>query len=246
VTEATGGRDGRVALVGGGPGDPGLVTVRGLELLQQADVVLVDRLAPHGLLDRLRQRVEVIEVGKRPHGAGISQEQINEILVDRAAAGLRVVRLKGGDPFVFGRGAEEMQACAQAGIPCDVVPGVTSAVAAPAAAGIPLTHRGLSQQVTVVSGHCAPSDPKSTTDWKALAQAGGTLVLLMAVTHLGEIATALVDGGRDPATPSAVVCSATTPSQRVLTADLQTIAQAARAAQVDPPAVVVIGEVAGL
>jgi uroporphyrin-III C-methyltransferase/precorrin-2 dehydrogenase/sirohydrochlorin ferrochelatase len=236
-----GGARGWVALVGGGPGDPGLVTVRGRTLLAQADVVVTDRLAPQALLETLTPDVEVVHAGKRPHGESMAQEEINRVLVDRALAGARVVRLKGGDPFVFGRGGEEAEACVRAGVPFEVVPGVTSAIAVPAYAGIPVTHRGLTQDFAVVSGHLDPSQPGSTVDWAALASGPGTLVLLMAVGALPRIATELVKHGRDAATPAAVVHAGTTPRQRVVVADLATIAE--RAAGVPAPSVVVVGDV---
>jgi uroporphyrin-III C-methyltransferase len=204
---------GSVAIVGAGPGDPELITRRGWRVLQQADVVLVDHLVPAALLAELPPQVEIVDVGKRPHAPSVSQERINELMVSRALAGRRVVRLKGGDPFVFGRGGEEAVACAAAGVPCEVVPGVSSAVAVPASAGIPVTHRGVSQQFTVVSGHVAPGDPASTVDWAGLARGGGTIVVLMGVTHLPLIASALVRGGRSPATPVAVVTAGTTPTR---------------------------------
>ena len=237
---------GHVAIVGGGPGAPDLLTLRGFELLKQADVVLVDRLAPQALLAGLRPDVEIIDVGKVPHRPQPSQANINEMLVDRARRGLRVVRLKGGDPYVFGRGAEEAAACARAGVPHEVVPGVSSATAAPLLAGIPVTHRGVVPQFTVVSGHAAPSDPGSGVDWASLARAGGTLVLLMAVTHIGEIAAALVDGGTPADTPVAAVCSAATPRQRTYRATLHSIASVVTAERIEPPAVFVVGEVVQL
>jgi len=240
------GGEGEVALVGGGPGDPGLITVRGRQLLAAADVVVVDRLGPRGLLAGLDDRVEVVEAGKSPHGQGMTQEEINAVLVDRALAGARVVRLKGGDPFVFGRGGEEMLACAQAGVAVQVVPGVTSAIAVPAAAGIPVTHRGITQDFAVVSAHLDPSQPGSTVDWDALANGPGTLVLLMAVSRLEVVARELVKRGRPATTPVAVIASGTTPAQQVVTADLATIAAVVAAAGIEPPAVTVIGAVVRL
>ncbi|WP_028648741.1 uroporphyrinogen-III C-methyltransferase [Nocardiopsis sp. CNT312] len=232
-----------VALVGGGPGDPGLITVRGQQLLSQADVVVVDRLAPTTLLDRLPTDVEVIDASKIPYGRSMAQEAINDILVDRALKGLFVVRLKGGDSFLFGRGGEEAAACAAAGVPVIAVPGVTSALAAPASAGIPATHRGVSQDLHVVSAHVAPDDERSTVDWEGLARAGGTLVVLMGVQRLEAIAEALVRYGRSADTPAAVVQEATLPGQRTVTGTLTDIADSARSARVRPPAVVIIGEV---
>jgi uroporphyrin-III C-methyltransferase / precorrin-2 dehydrogenase / sirohydrochlorin ferrochelatase len=237
---------GRVALVGGGPGDPELITVRGRRLLAEADVVVVDRLAPQALLDPLAPDVEVVDVGKAPHGRGSSQDEINAMLVDRARAGKRVVRLKGGDPFVFGRGGEEVLACVAAGVPVEVVPGVTSALAGPAAAGIPVTHRGVASDFAVVSGHLDPAKPGSTVDWQALADGPATLVLLMAVDRLEAIATELVKRGRPAATPVAVIRNATRADQQVLVGTLETIAGEVASAGLRPPAAVVIGEVVRL
>jgi uroporphyrin-III C-methyltransferase/precorrin-2 dehydrogenase/sirohydrochlorin ferrochelatase len=237
---------GRVTLVGGGPGDPGLITVRGIERLAEADVVVVDRLAPLAVLEGLREDVEVIDVGKIPRGRFTPQESINALLVEHARAGRCVVRLKGGDPFVFGRGREEVDACLAAGVPVEVVPGVTSAVAVPELVGVPATHRGLSQGFTVVSGHAAPGDPGSQLDWAALARSGTTLVLLMAVDTLPAIAEALLAGGLPGATPAVAVQDGGLAAQRVLTATLATIGAVATAERLRPPAVVVIGAVAGL
>jgi uroporphyrin-III C-methyltransferase/precorrin-2 dehydrogenase/sirohydrochlorin ferrochelatase len=244
---------GSVALVGGGPGDPELITVRGRRLLAEADVVVVDRLAPRVLLDRLDPGVEIVDVGKGPHGAGPTQEQISALLVDRARAGKRVVRLKGGDPFVLGRGGEEVSACVRAGVPVTVVPGVTSAVAGPAAAGIPVTHRGVAADFAVVSGHVEPSPDGpagtpsgSVIDWQALADGPATLVLLMALERVGAAAAELVKRGRPGSTPVAVVRRATLPDQQVLVATLETVAAAVADAGLRPPAVVVVGEVVGL
>lgn len=233
---------GRVVLVGGGPGDPGLITVAGLEAVRSADVVVTDRLAPLGVLDGLD--AEVVDVGKIPRGRSTPQEEINRILVAHAAAGKRVVRLKGGDPFVFGRGGEEVEACVAAGIPVDVVPGVTSAIAGPALAGIPVTHRGLSQGFTVVSGHVPPGDPRSTLDWAALARSGTNLVLLMAVATLPAITQTLLAAGLDPATPAATIADATLPTQRSVHADVASIAARVAAEGIVAPAITVVGEVA--
>ncbi|WP_188192243.1 uroporphyrinogen-III C-methyltransferase [Nonomuraea sp. SYSU D8015] len=232
-----------VALVGGGPGDPGLISVRGRQLLAQADVVVADRLAPRALLDELAPDVELVDAAKVPYGRSLSQETINELLVDRARQGKFVVRLKGGDPFVFGRGGEEMIACAEAGIPVLVVPGITSAVAVPAAAGVPVTHRGVSQEFHVISVHVAPDDPKSTVDWPALARSQGTLVLLMAVERLAKVAEALVRDGRPPETPVMVVQDGTLPTQRAVIASLSTVADRVSAAGIRPPAIVIVGDV---
>ncbi|GAA2394557.1 uroporphyrinogen-III C-methyltransferase [Streptomyces glaucosporus] len=235
-----------VALVGGGPGDPDLITVRGRRLLAEADVVIADRLGPRDLLDELPPHVEVIDAAKIPYGRAMAQEAINAALVEHARAGKFVVRLKGGDPFVFGRGMEEAQALAEAGIPVTVVPGISSSISVPGAAGIPVTHRGVAHEFTVVSGHVAPGDPRSLVDWAALAKLRGTLVLLMAVERIGAIARALVEHGRDPRTPVAVVQEGTTAAQRRVDATLATVAERVGAEDVRPPAVIVVGEVVGV
>jgi uroporphyrin-III C-methyltransferase/precorrin-2 dehydrogenase/sirohydrochlorin ferrochelatase len=235
-----------VALVGGGPGDPDLITVRGRRLLARADLVVADRLAPQGLLEELPAHVEVIDAAKIPYGRAMGQDAINATMVDAAKAGKFVVRLKGGDPFVFGRGFEELMACADAGVPVTVVPGVTSAFAAPAAAGIPVSHRGLAHEIVVVSGHVGPDDPDSLVDWAALGRLRGTLVLLMAVRRAGEFARALVEHGRPADTPVAVVQEGTMRSQRALRATLGTLADAMVGHEVRPPAIIVVGPVAGL
>jgi uroporphyrin-III C-methyltransferase/precorrin-2 dehydrogenase/sirohydrochlorin ferrochelatase len=237
---------GTVALVGGGPGDPGLITVHGRRLLGEAHVVVADRLGPTGLLDELDPDVEVILAGKSPGAHTMTQEQINALIVDRALAGRRVVRLKGGDPFVFGRGGEEALACVRAGVPFLVVPGVTSAVAVPAYAGIPVTHRGITQDFAVVSAHLDPSQPGTSVDWEALAKGPGTLVLLMAVAHLEAISSELIKRGRAETTPVAVIRDGTMPGQQVLTSTLERVAADAARQQIKPPAVVVIGDVVGL
>ncbi|NKZ03674.1 uroporphyrinogen-III C-methyltransferase [Actinomadura latina] len=232
-----------VALVGGGPGDPGLITVRGRQLLAMADVVVTDRLAPGGLLDELAADVEVIDAAKIPYGRTVTQDRINEYLVEHAKAGRFVVRLKGGDPFVFGRGGEEALYCARHGVPVTVVPGITSAVAVPSAAGIPVTHRGVSQEFHVVSAHVPPGHPGSTVDWAALGRVNGTIVLLMAVERMALIASALMRYGRSSGTPVAVVQDGTLPGQRALTATLGTVAEEMSAAGIRPPAIVVVGDV---
>ena len=230
---------GHVALVGGGPGDPGLITTRGRRLLAEADVVVVDRLAPRGLLDGLDEDVVVVDVGKTAGNHPVPQESINQLLVDHAQAGRRVVRLKGGDPFVLGRGGEEALACIAAGVPVEVVPGVTSAISVPAAAGIPVTHRGRSRQVTIASGH-------EGLDWASLARLDGTLVLLMGVSGLAEATAALVEHGKQADTPVAIVESGFLPAQRTTVGTLATIAGLAAERGVQPPAVVVIGTVVDL
>ncbi|RNG34412.1 uroporphyrinogen-III C-methyltransferase [Streptomyces botrytidirepellens] len=232
-----------VALVGGGPGDPDLITVRGRRLLAEADVVVADRLGPRDLLDELPPHVEVIDAAKIPYGRFMAQEAINNALIEHAKAGKSVVRLKGGDPFVFGRGMEEAEALAEAGIPCTVVPGISSSISVPATAGIPVTHRGVAHEFTVVSGHVAPDDPRSLVDWSALARLRGTLVLLMAVEKIGAIAAALVHHGRGADTPVAVIQEGTTAAQRRVDATLATVGDTVAAEGVRPPAVIVIGEV---
>ena len=237
---------GRVTLVGGGPGDPGLLTVAGLDALRAADVVLYDHLAPVASLSECRPGTVLIEVGKIPGARTTSQQRINELLIEHARAGRHVVRLKGGDPFVFGRGGEEVQACTAAGLPVVVIPGVSSAVAGAALAGIPVTHRGLVQAFTVVSGHVPPGHAGSTTDWAALARAGHTIVVLMGVTHLGAICTELIGHGLAPDTPAAIVADAALPNMRTLRGTIATLSDQASAAGIHPPAVTVIGEVAAL
>ncbi|MFZ2176562.1 MAG: uroporphyrinogen-III C-methyltransferase [Rhodococcus sp. (in: high G+C Gram-positive bacteria)] len=234
-----------VALVGGGPGDPDLITVRGRRLLARADVVVADRLAPPELLAELGSDVEVIDAAKIPYGRAMAQEAINAALIDNAKAGKFVVRLKGGDPYVFGRGFKELEACAAAGVPVTVVPGITSAISVPSAAGIPVTHRGVTHEFVVVSGHVAPDHPDSLVDWPALARLKGTIVLLMAVERIEAFATALMQGGRPVDTPAVVVQEGTLRTQRVLRADLQSVAARVKEEQIRPPAIVVIGPVAG-
>ncbi|MGN6600674.1 MAG: uroporphyrinogen-III C-methyltransferase, partial [Actinomycetes bacterium] len=232
---------GRVALVGGGPGDVELLTLRGRRLLDEADVVVADRLGPRGVLDELRPEVLVIDVGKAPGAHPVPQHEINALLVDHALEGKRVVRLKGGDPFVFGRGSEELDACRAAGVPVEVVPGVTSAFSVPAAAGIPVTARGHARHVTVLTGHDA-----SDLTTPMLATTGGTLVVLMGVATLPRLVDGLLAAGRSPHTPVAIVESGWTPQQRTTRARLDGIVEAARLAAVGSPAVVVVGDVAAL
>jgi uroporphyrin-III C-methyltransferase len=237
---------GKVWLVGGGPGDPDLITVKGLRLLEAADVIVVDRLGPRALLDTLpgvvSGEVTVVDVGKQPGHHPVRQSQINEILVEHALQGRRVVRLKGGDPYVLGRGGEEVAACVAAGVPVEVVPGVTSAVSVPAAAGIPLTHRGVARAFTVISGHDDVADLLGGVP-------GGpehTVVLLMAVGGLAHTAWALVAGGRSEDTPVAIVEDGYGPRQRTTIATLGTVARVAAEAGVRNPAVVVVGDVVTL
>ncbi|MGU3653089.1 uroporphyrinogen-III C-methyltransferase [Mycolicibacterium sp. A43C] len=233
-----------VALVGGGPGDPELITVRGRRLLANADVVVADRLAPPELLAELPPHVEVIDAAKIPYGRAMAQEAINDVLIDRAKAGKFVVRLKGGDPFVFARGYEEVIACAEAGVPVTVVPGVTSAIGVPALAGVPVTHRHITHEFVVVSGHVAPGHPESLVNWDALAAMSGTIVLLMAVERIELFAQALLSGGRPADTPVMVVQHGTTAAQRTVRATLTDVAEKVRSEGIRPPAIIVIGAVA--
>ena len=231
-----------VYLVGAGPGDPGLLTRRGAELLARADVVVHDRLGTADLLDLARPDAEMVSAGKAPGQVDLTQDEINAVLVDRGRAGLEVVRLKGGDPFVFGRGGEEAEALAAAGVPFEVVPGITSAIGAPAYAGIPVTHRGRSTHFTVVTGNEDPTKTATDVDWEALARTGGTLVILMGAARIGGIADRLMAGGLAPDTPVAAVRDGTRPDQRTVRATLATIG----AAGVRAPAAIVVGAVAAL
>jgi len=230
------GVSGRVFLVGAGPGDPKLLTLRGVECLEQADTVVYDRLAPPELLRLARPEAERIFVGKGPRQHTMSQEQINELLVDRARAGRTVARLKGGDPYVFGRGGEELIACREAGVEVEVVPGVTSAIAVAAAAGIPVTHRGVARGFSVVTAHEELGELPHRGDH--------TIVLLMGVKRLRQTASELIDAGHDPRTPAAVVERGFAPDQRTTVGTLETIADLARDAR--SPAVTVIGDVVRL
>lgn len=234
-TAAPGHATGRVALVGGGPGAADMITVRGLTLLTDADVVVVDRLAPRALLDGLSPGVEIVDVGKSAGDHPVPQHEINAVLVDRALAGKRVVRLKGGDPYVFGRGGEEHDACVGAGVPVEVVPGVTSAVSVPAAAGIPVTHRGVARGFSVLTGHDDAGRVPTSGDH--------TLVLLMGLARLERTCAELIARGHDPHCPAAVIEDGFGPRQRTTVATLATIAARAREMGVRPPAVAVVGDV---
>jgi uroporphyrinogen III methyltransferase/synthase len=234
---------GTVFLVGAGPGDPRLITVRGAEVLAVADVVVFDRLASPALVELAPASAERVFVGKEPGRAAMAQDAISALLVERALAGLDVVRLKGGDPFVFGRGGEELLACAAAGVPAEVVPGVTSAIAAPAALGIPVTHRGLARSVAVVTASGAHGDG---VDLAEVATATDTLVLLMAAGPLEETCRSLTLNGRSPSEPAAVVQWAWTPEQRSVTGTLASLPALAREAAIGPPATLVVGRVVEL
>jgi uroporphyrinogen III methyltransferase/synthase len=233
-------------LAGAGPGDPDLVTVGTVRRLREADVVVFDRLIPAGLLEEAREGAELIDAGKRSGQHTLGQDEINAILVDRVKRGLKVVRLKGGDPFVFGRGGEEAAALAAAGLPFGVIPGVSSAVAGPAYAGIPVTHRGVAVSFAVVTGHEDQTRAETAVDWEGVASGADTLVILMGVETLPETAAALLSAGRAASTPAAVIERATGPEQRTVTASLSDIAAAARAAGIESPAVIVVGDVVAL
>ena len=226
-----------VHLVGAGPGDPGLITARGLELVRACDVLVADVLVSQELIDEAPEDAIVVS------RAGMKQEEVTRLLVAYGTTGLDIVRLKGGDPFVFGRGGEEVLACLQAGVPVTVVPGVTSSIAAPALAGIPVTHRGVAHEFSVVSGHVPPESEQSLVDWGALARLRGTLVIMMGLKNLPAIAARLLAEGRAGDTPAAVVQEGSTDGQRVLRGTLASIADAAREAGIRPPAVVVLGDV---
>lgn len=238
---------GRVYLVGAGPGAPDLITLRGLDAVRQADVIVYDRLISTKLLSYARPGAALLYAGKAPGRHLMTQEQINRLLIKLARQGQTVCRLKGGDPFLFGRGGEEALALAREGIPFEIVPGVTSALAAPAAAGIPVTHRGMARSVTVLTGHLGGtanhSGGPSDVDWEAAARLGGTLVILMGVENLRQIAQRLLDAGKPPETSAALVEQGTLPNQRVVAGPLAAIADIAAAAQVHSPAVIVVGEV---
>lgn len=231
-----------VVLVGGGPGDPDLISIAGRKALLEADVVVADRLAPRELLAELPTDVEVIDVAKLPRGRSAHQDYINSVIVEAALAGKRVARFKGGDSFVFGRGYEEVIACREAGIPVTVIPGLTSSVTVPGLVGIPVTHRGVAHEFTVISGHLPPSHPESLVNWDAVASLQGTLVLMMAVENAPAIAERLL-ATRRPTTPVAVICDGSMPTERVVLSTLGSLAGALEENSVRPPAIIVIGDV---
>ncbi|PRQ12588.1 uroporphyrinogen-III C-methyltransferase [Corynebacterium sp. 13CS0277] len=237
-----------VSLIGGGPGAWDLITVRGMLRLQAADVIVADHLGPTAELEKLvdTTAVEIIDASKLPYGRQVAQERINQYLVDFARQGKKVARLKGGDPYVFGRGFEELQALAEAGIDCEVIPGVTSAISVPAAAGVPVTQRGVVHSFTVVSGHVPPGHPKSLTDFDALAKVGGTISIIMGVKNGPKIAAALLDAGKPADTPVAIIQEGTTAVQRSVRCTLGNLGATLAAEEIAPPAVIVIGEVASL
>ena len=239
---------GHITLVGGGPGAWDLLTIRGLRALEAADVILADHLGPAAELEDFLDLTgkEVVDVAKLPYVRQVAQERINEMLVSYAREGKQVVRLKGGDPYVFGRGFEELQACAAAGLECSVIPGVTSAVSVPAAANVPVTQRGVTHAFTVVSGHLPPEHPKSLVDWSALAQVGGTIVVVMGVRNVRAIVEKLLEASLSPDTPAAVIQEGETDAQRVFFATAATLPDVMENNDVTSPAVYVFGEVAGL
>lgn len=237
---------GSVAIVGAGPGDPELITVRGLNRLRACQVVIYDRLVSPLLLDAAPAWAERIFVGKQPGGPAHQQRDIEAILVREARAGRRVVRLKGGDPFVFGRGGEEALALIAAGVPVEIVPGVTSATAVPALAGIPVTQRGLASAVTIVTAHEDPTKDAETVDWEWLAAGSGTLVILMGLSRLPAVCRRLIAAGRAASTPAAVIASGTLPEQQVVVAELATLGAASAEANLQSPALIVVGDVVSL
>ena len=232
-----------VVLVGGGPGHPDLITLAGRKALMDADVVVADRLAPRELLGDLSPDVELVDVAKLPRGRSALQEEINRVIVDRALAGKRVVRFKGGDNFVFGRGFEEILACREAGVPVTVIPGISSPIAVPGIAGIPVTHRGVTHEFTVVSGHLPPGHPESLLDLDGLARLRGTLVLMMGVENAPAFAAALIERGKDAETPVAVICDGTMPTERTVLSRLGRLGADLERERVKPPAIIVIGDV---
>jgi uroporphyrinogen III methyltransferase/synthase len=235
-----------VYLVGAGPGDPRLITVRGEDLLRRAEVIVYDRLVGDALLDLARADCLLIDAGKGPGDVTLTQEETTQLLIEHGRRGALVVRLKGGDPFVFGRGGEEAQALREAGVAYEIVPGITSAISVPAYAGVPVTHRDLAAQVTIVTAHERPGKPRADVDWAVLAGLPGTLVVLMGMARLGPVAAALIAGGKAPETPVCVTQSGTTAAQRSVVGSLATIAADVQAAGIRSPAVTLIGAVAAL
>jgi uroporphyrinogen III methyltransferase/synthase len=236
----------KVYLVGAGPGDPGLITVRGKQCIENADVIIYDYLASPALLNYAQNHAEIIYVGKKGGDHTLSQDKINALIVEKAKAGSTVCRLKGGDPFIFGRGGEEAEILVSKSIPFEVVPGVTSAIAAAAYAGIPLTHRKLTATLAFITGHEDPHKKESSIDWESLARGIGTLVFFMGVKNLPDITQKLIANGRSPETPVALIRWGTTPSQTTVTGTLDNIAERAKKAALKPPAIIVVGEVVQL
>jgi len=236
----------KVYLVGSGPGDPGLITVKAHQLLKECDVLLYDRLVTDEILDIIPEKCEKIYVGKHPGEASATQEKINELLVDRGKKGGVVVRLKGGDPFLFGRGGEEAIVLHEAGIPFEIVPGITSAISVPAYAGIPVTHRHVSSSVAFITGHEAETKEDSSVDWIGLANSVDTLVVLMGIRNMPNIMRRLMEAGRSPDTPVAVIEKGTTPEQRTIMGTVETIHSKSVKAGIKPPAIIIIGKVVDL
>lgn len=237
---------GKVYLVGAGPGDPELITRKGLKLIQTADVIIYDRLIPIELLEEANPSAELIDAGKKPTKHRLSQDEINESIIYHALQGKTVVRLKGGDPLVFGRGSEEALECHKYGISFEIVPGVSSSYAVAAYAGIPLTHRHVSSAFTVITGHEDPTKPETSIDYGHLAKLGGTIVILMGVKQLPEITAQLIQGGIDPQTPSATIEWGTVPNQRTVIGTVENIAALSAEAHIQAPAITVIGDVVSL
>jgi len=237
---------GRVTLVGAGPGDPELITLRGVHALEEADVVLYDRLVPKEILTYANPKAELVSVGKRCGDHSVPQEKINQLMVDYVTQGKKVVRLKSGDPFVFGRGGEEVEMLIEARIPVEVVPGITAAVAAGASINLPLTKRGLSSCVTLVTGHEDPTKEHSDVHWAALACTKGTIVIYMAMAHLEAVVMKLIDSGLPADTPAAVICKATQPDQKSVASPIEHLPALAAQYELTPPSVVIIGQVVDL
>ncbi|MBW2671237.1 MAG: uroporphyrinogen-III C-methyltransferase, partial [Deltaproteobacteria bacterium] len=238
--------NGKVYLVGAGPGDPELITLKGLECIKNADVIIYDYLASPGLLKHAREHAEIIYVGKKGGDHTLSQDRINALIAEKAQKGFTVTRLKGGDPFIFGRGGEEAEVLIDARIPFEIIPGVTSAIAAPAYAGIPLTHRKFTSTIAFVTGHEDPSKAESSIDWEAIARGIGTIVFLMGVKNLPHITDRLMHHGMPPETPVALVRWGTTPKQTTVSGTLATIVERTKAAGLKPPAIIVVGHVVKL
>ena len=236
----------KVYIVGAGPGDPELITVKAARLVRNADVILYDRLVSEETISLAKEGCVLIYVGKHPGGPITHQERINEMMVEKAREGGSVVRLKGGDPFLFGRGGEEAQVLSREGIPYEIVPGITSAISVPAYAGIPVTQRHVASSVAFITGHEASTKTKSTVEWERIARSVDTLVVMMGIGNLGSIAERLISGGRDPETPVAIIEKGTTKEQRTITATLGTIEDKARAEDIKPPAITIIGKVVNL
>ncbi|MDO4908895.1 MAG: uroporphyrinogen-III C-methyltransferase [Corynebacterium sp.] len=241
----------QISLIGGGPGAWDLITLRGLDRLRAADVIIADHLGPTQALDKLLDAeklasVELIDASKLPYGRQMAQERINELMIEKAKAGLKVARLKGGDPYVFGRGFEEMEALTKEGLSVEVIPGVTSAISVPEIDGVAVTVRGVVHNFTVISGHLPPGHPQSLNNWEALAKTNGTLVVIMGVKNGGAIAEALISHGLTESTPVAIIQEGTTKGQRSFRCDLAGLGKTIEQEEIKPPAVIVIGKVAGL